>query len=73
MFRATYGSSQWNVSNPAQNRPLQAVIINDRNVEIRIICSMTPAAHPQFPGNGEKAGDRWNPFFVRSAVGCADG
>jgi hypothetical protein len=37
---------------------------------------MTPAAYPlgrQFPSNGEKAGDRWNPFFVRSAVGYADG
>ena len=35
-----------NVSNPAQNRPLQAVIINRRSFEIRGICSMTPAAYP---------------------------
>lgn len=66
MFRATYGSSQWNVSNPAQNRPLQAVIVNDRSVEIRDICSMTPAAYP-LGDNSQETGRKQGADGTRSS------
>jgi len=67
MFRATYGSSQWNVSNPAQNRPLRAVIINDRSVEIRVICSMTPAAYPPWADNSQVTGRKQETDGTRSS------
>lgn len=63
------------VSNPAQNRRLQRVILKGRSFEMRGVRAMTSAAYPRktVHEQGEKAGDRWNPSFDRYAVSFAGG